>query len=69
MLDYKDKSLTIGKIVAEHPQASQIFGEFGIDFCCGGNRKLLDVIKEQGIDEIQIYEELRLAEEERKSSL
>ncbi|MDF2942062.1 MAG: hypothetical protein K0S01_920 [Herbinix sp.] len=63
-----DKNTTIGGIVAELPKASQVFGEFGIDFCCGGHRKLYDVINEQGIDEKGIYEALQLAQQERSDS-
>jgi regulator of cell morphogenesis and NO signaling len=35
MIDYQNK--TIGEIVADDYRASDIFREFGIDFCCGGN--------------------------------
>lgn len=68
MINYLDNTKTIGGVVAELQQASGIFKEFGIDFCCGGNRLLSEVVKEQGIDEIAINEKLNKAYEERVSS-
>jgi len=68
MMNLLDKNATIGGIVAELPKASQVFGEFNIDFCCGGHRKLVDVIREQSIDENGIYNALQLAQEERSNS-
>lgn len=62
-----DRNATIGSVVAELPQATDIFKDFNIDFCCGGHRKLADVIAEQGINETEIYERIRLAQEVRKS--
>ena len=68
MMNFKDIDTTIGGVVTELPEASQIFGEFGIDFCCGGNRKLSEIIREQGLDGASLYEALRLAQEERVNS-
>jgi regulator of cell morphogenesis and NO signaling len=67
MINLMDKNATIGGVVADLPEASQVFGEFGIDFCCGGHRKLYDVIREQGVDEKGIYEALQSAQEKRSS--
>jgi regulator of cell morphogenesis and NO signaling len=54
----------IGAIVAAYPGASNLFKAHKIDFCCGGNRKLSEVLQEQGEDEEafiarlnQMYEE------------
>lgn len=41
----------IGEIVVEFPKAAEVFKENKIDFCCGGNRPLLEALKEQGLDE------------------
>lgn len=41
---------TVGEIVAIMPKAAEIFKQYKIDFCCGGNRKLLEVIKEHNLD-------------------
>jgi regulator of cell morphogenesis and NO signaling len=67
-MNYMDKNVTIGGVVAELPEASRIFGEYGIDFCCGGHRNLDTVIKEQGINEEAIYQELEAAQKERSDS-
>lgn len=68
MINYLDNTKTIGSVVSELPQASAIFKEFDIDFCCGGHRLLLDVVKQQGIDGKAMNERLNQAYEERVSS-
>lgn len=37
---------SVGNIVTEFPGAAEIFKENKIDFCCGGNRKLKEAVKE-----------------------
>ncbi|MEA4826642.1 iron-sulfur cluster repair di-iron protein [Clostridium sp. JNZ J1-5] len=44
----------IGDIVTVFPGASNLFLEYRIDFCCGGNRPLIEAIKEQNLDENKI---------------
>ena len=44
----------IGDIVSRFPKASEIFTEYGIDFCCGGQRPLLEAIEEKGFDESDV---------------
>lgn len=44
----------IGDIVTVFPGASNLFLEYRIDFCCGGNRPLKEAIKEQKLDENKI---------------
>lgn len=68
MINYLDDKKTIGSIVTELPQAAEIFKEFNIDFCCGGNRLLSDITKLQGINEEEMNERLNQAYEERVSS-
>ncbi len=41
---------TIGSIVAELPEAAQVFKRFGIDYCCGGGRPLEEAVREAGLD-------------------
>lgn len=41
----------IGDIVTIFPGASNLFLEYRIDFCCGGNRPLEEAINEQKLDE------------------
>ncbi|MBB2183160.1 iron-sulfur cluster repair di-iron protein [Lachnospiraceae bacterium MD1] len=68
MINVMDKTLSIGEVVAELPNANRVFAEYGIDFCCGGHRKLYDVIQEQKLDETNIYEALKNVQEERINS-
>lgn len=67
MMNIMDRNATIGGVVAELPQAASIFNKYGIDYCCGGNRRLYDVINEQKMDEKAIYEDLEKALTERKN--
>ncbi|SDL06462.1 iron-sulfur cluster repair di-iron protein [Natronincola ferrireducens] len=53
----------VGDIVTNLPKAAGIFKSYGIDFCCGGDRRLLDVLKEQGLNEAKILESLNKAYE------
>lgn len=48
----------VGKIVAEFPQASEIFKKYRIDFCCGGDKLLTVAAKELNIDEKSVVSEL-----------
>lgn len=41
---------TIGALVVENPLRARVFEKFGIDYCCGGKRKLAEVCSEKGID-------------------
>lgn len=49
---------TIGDIVAEFPKAGEIFKEYKIDFCCGGNRPLIEAIEKQNLNETEVIEKL-----------
>ncbi|WMJ89881.1 iron-sulfur cluster repair di-iron protein [Anaerocolumna sp. MB42-C2] len=57
-MNYMDKNICIGDVVAAIPGATKVFDEFGIDYCCGGFRSLSEVIKNQGIDETKVYEKI-----------
>ena len=61
-----DKNISVGEVVAAIPKASHIFKTFGIDYCCGGHRLLADVIQSQGVNEAEIYEQLKQALKERQ---
>ena len=67
-MNITDKNNTIGAVVAELPKATEIFKEYGIDYCCGGHRLLADVLKEKNITGDEIYAKLQQAEEERRNS-
>lgn len=53
-----DKNMSNGAVVTAVPKAAEIFRQFGIDYCCGGHRILADVIRDQKINEVKIYERL-----------
>jgi regulator of cell morphogenesis and NO signaling len=48
----------IGHIASEYPGATDIFKKHGIDFCCGGDRKLSTAIKEGKINPERLLIEL-----------
>ncbi|WP_315116980.1 iron-sulfur cluster repair di-iron protein [uncultured Clostridium sp.] len=48
----------IGDIVVKFPKAMDVFRRYGIDFCCGGNRPLIDAIKENNLNEEEVLKDL-----------
>lgn len=61
-------SWRIGDIVAELPAASEVFKQYRIDFCCGGNRPLSEAVKELKLNESELLEQLDKAYEEAEKS-
>ncbi|MBL4938658.1 iron-sulfur cluster repair di-iron protein [Clostridium sp. YIM B02515] len=51
-------SQKLGEIVTKFPKVADIFKEYKIDFCCGGDRPLLTAIKEQGLNEPEILDKI-----------
>lgn len=41
---------SIGDSVTNHPELVKVYMDHGIDFCCGGNRSVLDAIKRDADD-------------------
>ncbi len=68
MRRYQDKNATIGEVVVELPQATEVFKEFGIDFCCGGHRNFIQVVEEQKIDQKILFDRLDEVYDQRKAS-
>lgn len=63
-------SNTIGEIVSNFPGASNLFKENRIDFCCGGDRSLATVLRQQKLDEGTFIEKLnKLYIEANKSAI
>ncbi|EMT45762.1 iron-sulfur cluster repair di-iron protein [Anoxybacillus flavithermus] len=50
---------TVGEIVALFPKASDLFKTYKIDFCCGGNRPLCDVLTEKQLEVDVILQQLQ----------
>ncbi|MCF8714825.1 iron-sulfur cluster repair di-iron protein [Joostella atrarenae] len=51
----------IGDVVAENFRTAAVFSNYGIDFCCRGNRIIKDVCEKQDIDVNELDEKLRRA--------
>jgi len=56
-----DNQSNIGKIVAENYKAAAVFKQYGIDFCCNGNRTIESACRKKQIDEEQLLAELQEA--------
>lgn len=67
MKKYFNSKQRIGEIAAIFPKATDIFMEYNIDFCCGGDRPLAEALIEQKISEEEIIGELNTAYEEFKN--
>lgn len=61
-----NSSEKLGDIVVRFPKAAEIFKEKKIDFCCGGNRPLIEAINEKGLNEAEIMDSINRAYEEYK---
>lgn len=59
----------IGEIVTKFPNAADIFKEYKIDFCCGGDRPLIKAINEQGVNEAELLEKINASYEKLQSNL
>lgn len=57
----------IGNIVARFPKAGELFKQYRIDFCCGGDRLLGEVAKEQNLNPSEVVEKLNQLYEDSKS--
>ena len=55
---------TVAEIVAEDYRTAKILESYKIDFCCNGNKKLDDVLKEKNLDPEKIIAELTLAKKQ-----
>ncbi|MFF2875763.1 iron-sulfur cluster repair di-iron protein [Gottfriedia sp. NPDC057991] len=58
----------ISEIVTEFPKASDLFKTYRIDFCCGGNRPLIEAIEEKNLSKDEILTKLNTLYQETKLS-
>lgn len=56
-------SKTVGELVALRPQRAYVFEQFGIDYCCGGKKTLIESCKQKGIPVEELINRLRAADE------
>ena len=59
----------IGDIVVKFPNVTDIFKQYRIDFCCGGDRLLSAAIKEQGVNEEELLKEINTSYEKFKNNV
>ena len=57
-MEFNEKN-TVASIVAENIKAAHVFKKFGIDFCCGGGRTIVDACKKNNVDINTLAEELK----------
>jgi regulator of cell morphogenesis and NO signaling len=53
-----NSSTKTGDIVTKLPAASKVFKEYKIDFCCGGDRPIGEVLQAKKLNEVEILEKL-----------
>ena len=56
-----DSTTTVGSIVADDFRAAAVFERHGIDFCCGGQRPVIEACRERGVDAAALARELETA--------
>ena len=52
--------MKLNEIVKAYPRAVDIFNDFHIDYCCGGNDSLEDALKQLSIDSKSFIEIIRI---------
>ncbi|QHE53835.1 iron-sulfur cluster repair di-iron protein [Pontibacillus sp. HMF3514] len=57
----------IRDIVTQFPRASDLFKSYRIDFCCGGNRPLVEAIQERGLSSEEVVEQLNTLYQDTKA--
>jgi len=64
-----NSSFTVGEIVAKNFKTASIFSKYGIDFCCGGEKTLGEVCKEQSVDIANLQKELEEAAQDKGDNI
>lgn len=52
---------SIGVIAKNFPKSMEVFKDYNIDFCCGGNRPLIEAIKGLNLNEVEVMNKLEEA--------
>lgn len=55
-----DVSTTLGELVTEDPRRARVLERFGLDYCCHGQRSLVDAAREDGLDPAEVAAALEL---------
>ena len=53
---------TVGEFVRRSPKLARVFENFGIDYCCGGKRPLVQACQKRGIDIAEVMRQLDVCE-------
>lgn len=56
----------IGEIVTRFPKAADVFKDYRVDFCCGGDRPVQEALQEQGLKEDEVLGKINALYEELK---
>jgi regulator of cell morphogenesis and NO signaling len=54
---------TVGEMAVTIPGATRIFEQFGIDYCCGGQRSLSDTCRTHNIEVVEVVRSLEALRE------
>ena len=57
MIDVKKQ--TVGELVAEDYRTAGVFKQYGIDFCCGGKKNIVEVCHQKGVPVEELTEKLQ----------
>ncbi len=57
-----ESEMTMGEIAAADIRKAQVFKKYGLDFCCGGKKTVLQACQEKGLDVTQVEYELQHAD-------
>ncbi|HET6386410.1 MAG TPA: iron-sulfur cluster repair di-iron protein [Armatimonadota bacterium] len=52
----------LGQLVAENPARARVFDQHGIDYCCGGKKRLFQACAEKSLDPAAVIAELHVAD-------
>jgi regulator of cell morphogenesis and NO signaling len=61
-----DSNKTVRELAVEVPSATRVFEKLGIDYCCGGGKKLNDACNQAKLAVDQVLRDLELAEKSRQ---
>ncbi len=59
---------TVGQLVVERPGRARIFEQFGIDYCCGGKKPLVEACHNRGVEPEVVLAALTRAEQQSRHS-
>ena len=55
------EALSIGDVVTKHPELVGVFMKYKVDFCCGGDRNVIEAIQKDTDELDELIGEVRMA--------